>query len=450
MGKKYEKIVEDIEKLVAGKQLKQGQKLPAIRVMAEQYKCNKSTVIRAYKELEMNYKIYGVPKSGYYLVEGEKFDEEVSERFDFREVLLDPKLLPYKEFNHCINRAVALYKNSLFSYGRTEGLESLRKVLVTHLQSYQVFTSIEKICITSGAQQALSILVQMPFPNGRKTILVEEPTYSLIHELIEMNGNQIMGINRTLEGIDLHELECLFKNEAIKFFYTIPRLHNPLGTSYSEKEKKEILRLAQKYDVYIVEDDYLADIDTHKKVLPMHYYDVWERIIYIKSFSKAFMPGIRIGTVVLQEAVKNDFLKYKKHYDLSTSALSQGALEIFINSGMYKKHNEKTQRIYQQKMNSLREYLSSFNKSQIEVFIPHTGLFIWMKLPETLNLELFIKRLEEKNVYIASGEMFFITKQSGERVFRLAIAHLSKEQIKAGMKILFKELIESLDSARKY
>ncbi|MDF2878987.1 MAG: transcriptional regulator [Clostridia bacterium] len=177
----------------------------------------------------------------------------------------------------------------------------------------------------------------------------------------------------------------------------------------------------------------------------MHYYDVWERVIYIKSFSKAFMPGIRIGTVVLQEAVKNDFLKYKKYYDLSTSALSQGALEIFINSGMYKKHNEKTQRIYQQKMNSLREYLSSFNKSQIEVFIPHTGLFIWMKLPETLNQELFIKRLEEKNVYIASGEMFFITKQSGERVFRLAIAHLSKEQIKAGMKILFKELIESLD-----
>lgn len=118
-------------------------------------------------------------------------------------------------------------------------------------------------------------------------------------------------------------------------------MHNPLGTSYSEKDKRCIAELAEKYDVYIVEDDYLADLDKSKKSLPIYYYDIWERVVYLKSFSKTFMPGIRLGAVILQEKLKSEFLKHKRYYDLSTSALEQGALEIYINSGMYKKHIQK-------------------------------------------------------------------------------------------------------------
>jgi DNA-binding transcriptional MocR family regulator len=350
MEKKYELIIRHIKKLVTLNQLNQGDRLPSIRTMAEKFKCNKSTVIRAYNELELNHKIYSIPKSGYYLVEKSNLNDTEYNTIDFSKVMPEPKLLPYKEFNHCINRAVDLYKSSLFSYSDAQGLKSLRKVLVNHFSEHQVFTSEEKIFITSGSQQALSILSKMSFPNRNKNILVEQPTYSLMQRLVQLNGDKLIGIKRNYNGIDFNELESIFKNGNIKFFYTISRFHNPLGTSYSEKDKQRIIELAEKYDVYIVEDDYLVDIDTNKKTLPMFYYDIWERVIYVKSFSKAFMPGIRIGAVVLHEKLKNEFLKHKRCYDLSTSVLAQGALEIFINSGMYRNHMKKAKYEYKKKM----------------------------------------------------------------------------------------------------
>ncbi len=442
MKKKYEIIIDYIEKLVSENQLKQGERLPAIRSLASKYNCNKSTVIRAYKELEINHKIYSIPKSGYYLVEKNNLDNDEYDSIDFSSVMPEPKLLPYKEFNHCINRAVELYKNNLFSYSHTQGLESLRKVLVGHFSEQQIFATEEKIFITSGSQQALSILSKMPFPNGKKNILVEQPTYSLIHGLVELNGDKLIGIDRDYNGIDFELLEKKFMKENIKLFYTIPRFHNPLGTSYSENEKKRIIELAEKHDVYIVEDDYLGDIDINKKSLPMFYYDVWERVVHVKSFSKAFMPGIRVGAVVLHEKLRTEFLKHKRHYDINTSVLAQGGLEIFINSGMYKNHIKKVQQKYMMKMDYLRECLKDLDTDGAEIVIPKTGFFIWIKLNKAINANTLARRLKDKNIYVSPAKRFFIGNIPNENSLRICISKLSQEKIKIGMRILFEEIYQ--------
>lgn len=440
MKKKYELIIEHIEKLVKLNKIKQGERLPAIRSMSKKFNCNKSTVIRAYKELEMNHKIYSIPKSGYYLVEKQDLNKKEYGCIDFSKVMPEPKLLPYKEFNHCINRAVELYKSNLFSYSDTQGLESLRKALINHFVKNQIFTTEEKIFITTGSQQALSILSKMSFPNGKKNILVEQPTYSLIHDLVEMNGDKLIGIDRDYNGIDFDKLERILKEKDIKFFYTIPRFHNPLGTSYSEKDKMRIVDLAEKYDVYIVEDDYLVDIDINKKKLPMYYYDISERVIYVKSFSKAFMPGIRIGAVVLQNKLKDEFLRYKRHYDLNTSVLSQGALEIFINSGMYSNHVKKVRVEYRKKMDCLSECLERIDTSGIQFYIPETGFFIWVRLTKRINIDKLIKRLEEKSIYITPAKKFFIENNLKENSLRLCICKLTVKEIKIGIKVLIQEI----------
>ncbi|WP_141432142.1 PLP-dependent aminotransferase family protein [Bacillus sp. 03113] len=440
MKKKYEQIIEDIEELITLNKLKQGERLPSIRALAEKYQCNKSTVIRAYQELELNHKIYSIPKGGFYLVEKHQLNSETYDKIDFSEVMPESKLLPYKEFNHCINRAVDLYKDLLFTYGNTQGLESLRKVLVNHFSEHQVFTSEESIFITSGAQQALNILTKMPFTNNKKTILVEQPTYGLMQEMVIQNGIKLVGIDRNEHGIDLDELESIFRKKDIKFFYTIPRFHNPLGTSYSEKVKKEIIRLAEKYDVYIVEDDYLVDIDSNTKVLPVHYYDVYQRTIYVKSFSKAFMPGIRIGAAVLPEALKEAFSNHKRCDDLNTSVLAQGALDIFINSGMYKNHIRKTQLAYQKKMDCLKECVKRFNLIGIEITIPKTGFFAWIKLTNDININRLMKRLEEKDIYVSPANHYFISNNRHENAFRLCISKLTNEQIKLGIRVIFEEI----------
>ncbi|MBA1336839.1 MAG: Transcriptional regulator, GntR family domain / Aspartate aminotransferase [Firmicutes bacterium] len=443
---KYLNIIEYIEKLAASDRLRQGDRLPSIRAVADRFGCNKSTVVRAYRELELNHRVYTIPKSGFYLVGNN--NPESKDKFgaiDFSTAMPDPKLLPYREFNHSINKAIEMYKQELFSYNDAQGLKSLREVMVRFFSDYQIFTTAEKIFITSGSQQGLSILSGMSFPNGRKNILVEQPTYGEMLRWLELNKYPVVGIDRDENGIDFNELEKLFKHGDIKFFYTIPRLHNPLGTGYSEKEKMKIVELAEKYDVYIVEDDYLGDLDTNKKALPLHYYDIDERVIHVRSFSKSFMPGIRIGAVILKEQLKTEFLKFKRCNDLNTSVLAQGSLEIFINSGMYNSHVKKAQLEYRKKMNCLRENIRRIDTKAMVPFIPETGFFVWIKLPETMNMDKYVNRLKERKIYVSPSESFYIEQKAKQKAIRICISRLTKEDIGSGIQILFEEMNRLID-----
>ena len=109
-----------------------------------------------------------------------------------------------------------------------------------------------------------------------------------------------------MDGIDLKELEKHFKSGNIKFFYTIPRFHYPLGHSYSEEEKRAILDLAAKYQIYIVEDDYLGDLDP-KMGQTFHYLDQNDLVIYIKSFSTSIFPALRITALILPKCYERCF-----------------------------------------------------------------------------------------------------------------------------------------------
>ncbi|WP_306024469.1 MULTISPECIES: aminotransferase class I/II-fold pyridoxal phosphate-dependent enzyme [Paenibacillus] len=160
-----------------------------------------------------------------------------------------------------MNQAIELYKEELFTYSQIAGLQSLRVELAQHLLDLQVFTVPERIYVVSGSQQALHLLVSLPFPNGKNHICVEQPTHFSMMDSLKIHQAVTYGIEVTKDGIDLGRLEDIFKTRDIKFFYTVSRFHNPTGYRYSNEEKKRIVELAQKYDVYIIEDDYMGDMD---------------------------------------------------------------------------------------------------------------------------------------------------------------------------------------------
>jgi DNA-binding transcriptional MocR family regulator len=375
MDNKYQKIILYIQNEINAGRLKPGAKLPSIREIAKIYGCNKATVIRAYDELEQKHLLYSVPKSGYYLIDREAVQESQpnKNRIDFSAAAPDIALFPYLDFQHCLNQAIDHYKEELFSYLYTPGLPSLCRTLVRFLQDYQVFTTAENIFVTAGSQQALHILANMPFPNGKSQILLEQPTYFGMTRCCQVSGVTTIGIERNNTGINLEELERIFRSGNIKFFYTIPRFHNPLGTSYATDLKKQILQLAQKYNVYIVEDDYLADLELDSKADPVHASDTSAKVIYIRTFSKTLMPGLRLGIAVLPNILVNTFAEYKRCADLSTSILSQGALEIYIKSGMFTSHLRKVKKLYSERMSCLKKACQTYLPPEIKPAIPQTG-----------------------------------------------------------------------------
>jgi len=447
--KKYEIVINTIKEMVERGEVKQKERLPSIRKMAERLNYNKSTIIKAYQQLEAEHYIYTIPKGGYYLVDMVEEEKDSVSEIDFSLTRPDERLLPYHEFNHCFNKAIDTYKHVVFLDGDPEGLTSLRETLVTHLSSQQVFTKTENVYITNGSQQAINLLTQMPFPGGREGILVEEPGYDTMIELATLHGKPLYTITRHFEGIDLHELERLFKEEDIKFFFTMPRFQNPLGTSYAEKVKKEIVRLACQYDVFIVEDDCLADLEFNKKCLPLHYYDINDRVIYLKSFAKSFIPGIRLGAVVLPKALQETFKRYKHCSDLFTSVFNQGALEIFIRSGLYEKHCERIQDVYRKKMEMITNYLKYHPKDGVTFKIPRSGVYMWLHLDKDIPIEKLFENLLKEKVLLKQGLPYFVNKDHYDNGFRVCTYNLDDESLKRGLKILLDEIQKLKNSISK-
>lgn len=432
METKYSMIIRNIKEQVKNGTLGTGDKLPSIRQLSEQFSCSKNTVVRAFNELEKEHLIYSVPKSGYYVVNEYRSPKKNRERIDFLSAGPDKDVMPYIEFQHCINQAIDIYKEELFNYSDQQGFYSLRVEIVKYLRDLQVFSDPERLFIVSGSQQALHMFASMPFPNGKSNILIEQPTYFGFIESVGLHNITTFGIELS-EGIDLDRLEYIFRNNDIKFFYIVPRFHNPLGHSYTNEEKKRIVKLAQKYDVYIIEDDFLGDLDPNPKSDPMFSYDPSGRVIYIKSFSKIMLPGLRLAAVILPHLMINTFLHYKFSSDFNSSALSQGALEVYLKSGMFNGHIKRIRGLYQRKMQLLKKACEMHLPSSTTFTKPVSGFYLTIYLPEKVMAKRMVDLLFQENIYVDDAARMFLPEYKRGDMLRLCISQVNENQINRGV-----------------
>lgn len=367
---KYQCIVDRIRQDIQNGKLLKGQKIPSIRKLADKYHCSKDTAQKALIELKYQKYIYAVPRSGYYVLENSLEDQqymELSVRDDRHQI--------YEDFRICLNETLIGRENYLFNYySQQEGLEDLRQSVQQLLLDSVVYTSADKLVLTSGTQQALYILSQIVFPNEKHEILVEQPTYHRINDLLTAQKLPYQTIERTPEGIDLEELEWIFRTGHIKFFYTIPRFHYPLEHSYNRKEKEEIIRLAQLYDVYIVEDDYLADFDS-KHELTFHYLDDSQHVIYIKSFSASLFPALRITALLLPSDIQSAFIAYKKAVDYDSNLIMQKALSLYIDNLMFEKNRLFLLNKQEKEVMRAKKLLSE-NQLKLSYFLNRDGILL--------------------------------------------------------------------------
>lgn len=412
--------------------IKNGTRLPSCRKVASQLSINKITVNKAYNELEKEHKVFSIPRGGFYLVDFEEPSVVTHKEVDFCTVKPDDKLIPYREFTHVINRAVDEYKNSLFSYEPAAGLSTFRDTLMEMFEREGIYTTSDRIVVTHGAQQAINLVIQAVFQNSKGKLLVEVPTYDLVLKLAVYLRIEVVGIERKTDGYDYNEMERIFKKGDIAAFYVIPRHHNPTGYTLSENNKKKISELSCKYNVLVIEDDYLADLGDRKGSMPIHYYDINDCTVYIRSFSKAFMPGLRMGAVVLPKDMLEVVTSLKYLSDLNTSRLTQAALDMFIKSGMYEKHIKKVKKSYEVKLRKAKEIIKDLSLEELVWHVPEHGIFIWLKLPEYVELAALQKKLEDQGILVKTARGFFLEEECNKKCanyLRLCISGVSEENI---------------------
>ncbi|WP_042439328.1 PLP-dependent aminotransferase family protein [Clostridium amazonitimonense] len=438
MSTKYEIIINYIKSEIENGSFTS--KLPSIRALAIKFSCSNSTVIRAYSELEKQNLIYALPKSGYFVMDNQlkyySFNDNHIINFSSGEP--DSKILPYEEFQKSFENAVEQYKYHIFAYSLSSGFIPLKQSILSMMTKANIDCSMERLFITSGTQQALSILSLLNFGENKNSILVEQPTYNIFLKWLNINKLNVYGIDRDFNGIDLDRLEYLFKNKDIKFFYTMPRMQNPLGTSLSEEDKKHIAYLANKYNVYIVEDDYLSDLNENNSY-PLYRYDENERVIYMKSFSKILIPGMRLSACILPKRLIDSFSNYKVTFDLVTTVPMQGALSLFINNGQYENYISKLKNFYGTRMRLFKNQMEKFSNLNLDYKISNNGLFSLIKMPN-INIDELISLMLSKDIELRNGSNFYLDEFNKTPSIRMSLCKVSEDKIIKGLDFLYEEL----------
>ncbi|MEK4844235.1 aminotransferase-like domain-containing protein [Staphylococcus sp. FSL W8-0271] len=332
-------------------------------------------------------------------------------------------------------------KPNLFTYGPIAGSYSLKKSFQEILENDQIFVKEDQIIITSGTQEALHILSLMMIDNNEK-ILVEQPTYHLVNNLIERLKLNYTTYNRNLNDINMLEFEKVIKENRPKYVYLMPRLHNPLGTTMKENDKVKLLKMANKYAFYIIEDDYLGDYEKDKTYKSLYEMDNNECVIYLKSFSKIMFPGQRLGFAVLPNNLVQKFLDIKEIINIQTNVISQSIMQTFINSGLYNYHKNKIIDKHQQKVNKLRHSLNKYFKDY--EFNDNHKMHTIIKLPKTINISVLYDNLYKYNVLVDDYRKNYIKDYKHNYKFlKINTANISKDKIDIGLQLIHLSLEKS-------
>ncbi len=453
---KYVQIAMHIKKLIETHAIEDGEKLPTIREYTEYLGVNKITVINAYKKLEQEGFAYQKIGSGTYAKKKENvslFRKEYSRTFkilltrnnlddiiDFSGETVGEFLFSIDEFKKIINKVLDRDGAEALISQSSLGYEKLRRTINDVFWNNNLDD--EDVLIISGAQQGIDIASKAVL-NINDNVIVEKPTYGGALSVFKWRRANIFEADMEEDGINLNQFENIVKKNKIRCFYTMSYFQNPTGISYSLEKKKKLIELAEKYDFYIIEDDYLSELtyDKEFEYITFKSLDKHDRVIYIKSFSKIFLPGIRMGYMIAPKVLKESMLTSKVNTDIATSSLMQRVLEVYISRGLWKENIYNLSKEYKSRYNLMKKVMELELSDKVSFIDPKGGLTFYLTL-KNVNItskELFFK-LRKRGVYITPGVLFYNKMQEGENTLRLSFSQTNEEKILKGIKIIKEEL----------
>ena len=441
----YGEIADDIKKYIINEKVPQGSKLPSLTNLCEKYNCSKGTVIKAYDILCKKHIVYSSPQRGFYVADNLiRFSEENSDIYDMSTGNPLVSNIPIRDIQHCLNSAVELYSNMSLA-GGPRGIPSVFKILPDVLAKSDIYCEPKNIYICQGVLQVVTLLSKMPFPNGNDTILIEEPSYIYYIDFLKAENLKVKTIIRDDNGINLKELEEIFRNEKIKIFFTIPRNHNPLGTAYSLKQRKAIAALACKYNVYIVEDDYFSDLCNLPHYSPIYYYSDFKNCIYLKSYSKT-IPYIRIGIAVIPDDLIDTYeswIDYSYFYSYyMPSLVSQATFESYIKSSIYEKHIKILAGNIKELLKTFRKVTSKWDADLVKVIGGYSGYYSTFVFNKDIDSNELLNRLKTRNVFASSNIESYYNSENFDNSIRISIARLNINELISALNIICEEILK--------
>lgn len=342
----------------------------------------------------------------------------------------------------------------LFEYSPAEGHPDLRKEVLKHLKERGTPAIEEELLIVSGSQQGIDIVSSVFLDPGDKVAL-EDPTYVWATCSFKSRQAECLPIPLDEDGLRLDILESQIKRNRPKLIYVIPNFQNPTGLTMSMERRRELVELAIKYQVPILEDDFVGDLSFDGTTNPsLRAIAGGDKIVISQgTFSKALCPALRLGWIVAPKEVLKRLLLAKRASNLSTNSLSQILLADFLKKGAFKDHLVSVRRTYKgrrdamlRQLNQDLSYIEDKDGNQVNIqwSTPQGGMFIWLKLPNGYSTKELLNHAKLFNVSFAPGHLCFFSSENNQYL-RLCFIQHDEPVIKEGIKRLSKAIKSYID-----
>jgi GntR family transcriptional regulator/MocR family aminotransferase len=459
----YVQIADRLAEAIDAEQLRPGDRLPAMRRLARELDCALVTVSQAYELLTARGRAVSRVGKGTFIADRADAGEPFARRWEpdlgrlaraeRMEGVMEqltratapgainlasghpaPETFPLADFARAFSRTLLEDPPELMQYRAASGDPDLCATLAESLRSRGCGAQNEDIIVCSGAQQAAD-LVATVLLKSRSVVASESPTYSGTLGVFDARGVTYVEVQSDGDGVRPDDAERVFSEYRPRLFYVNPIAQNPAGAILSRRRAKQLVALARRYDVVMLEDQTGWQLTYDAPAPPpLASYDTDGRVVVMESLSKSIFPALRIGYLYCKGGLADALELAKARTDVFTSTLTQRALWRFMNGPASARHLRSARTLYRRRRDAFVGALCEM-LPWADVRPPAAGLNVWLPLPARVSADAAFDACARHGVLVMPCQPFYPTRQ-GPPALRLSFGHLREEEARAGVQRL--------------
>jgi 2-aminoadipate transaminase len=337
-----------------------------------------------------------------------------------------PECIPVEELADCARAVILGDGATALSYGSSAGYAPLREWIAGRHG-----VPAERVIVTNGSLQGFVFLAQLLAQNGER-VLVEAPTYDRPLKILDRLGAEVVAIPQTEKGIDVDALEAELRGgPKPAFLYVIPTFQNPSGRTLGTESRRRLVQLAGEHELVVLEDDAYGLVRFEGAPKPtLHELEGGEHVVYSSSFSKIVAPGLRVGYLVLPDALAAGVEALATSTYITPALLSQATVYEFLRRGALQRNLDLVRSLLRARRDALLDALEQhFAGSGARWSRPDGGYFLWLDLPEGVDSINLLEAAKAVGVTFVPGPDFFPGGRGGRSAARLAFSFASPAQL---------------------
>jgi len=466
----YGHLVTLLEGAISKGDLPSGSKVPPERELAQRLRISRTTVVSAYRELESRGLLRGYVGRGTFVCaapepSGTPFAwrgkiasaalrsndstlrDTIRNSSDARLLSLaagEPAIdcFPTAAFQQAIDQVLKRDARAVWRHGPTEGQPILREAIAERFG-----VPAESVLVLAGAQQGLDLLARCLVDPGDAVIL-DRPGYLGAIQSFRAAGAKLIGWDVLRADVD--ELEDLILRYRPKLIYTNPTFQNPTGVTMPIRTRREVLKLAERYRVPIVEDATYRELYFNEVPPPsLRELDGQNLVIHLNSFSKVLAPGLRLGWLSAAPSIIDQIALIKQRLDPHTQNLVQFAMARLIREGSFDDHLKTLRAEHARRCTSMLAAIQRHVPAMSLRFSrPAGGLYLWCRLLPGTSSRALLDRALAAGVAFVPGHAFY-ADSAGESELRICFSSVLPTGVDDAVKRLARSLAESRPQARR-